>query len=195
MNKIPKDPGSIYLPDRYKERIEAKKRRRLIKKIAVIGIIVAMVSVFYLILSGALSDSLNQSPPSLPGSIVSAPAISPASPPHELTNPLAQNITEIRNTDIITGKGLITHPIQNIRSLDNATALLHQDYPAPEYTIIWVNVTDRFAERTLYEFKIRPEVSQDSAGFSVFIDSMTGISILRDRKPLKSLLTGQKISW
>lgn len=174
MNKIPKDPGSIYLPDRYKERIEAKKRRRLIKKIAVIGIIVAMVSVFYLILSGALSDSPNQPPFSLPGSIVSAPAVSPTSPPHELTTPLAQNITEIRNTDIITAKDLTTQPIQNIRSLDNATASLRQDYPAPEYTIISVNGTDRFADRTLYEFRIRPEVSQDSTGFSVFIDSMTG---------------------
>jgi len=174
VNKIPKEPGSIYLPDRYKERIEAKKRRRLIKKIAVICMVVAIVSALYLVLSGALSNSLNQNPLSLPGSQVSSPAVSPTSPPRELITPLVQNLTDTSNPDIITGKGLATRPIPDMQSLDNATALLRLDYPAMAYALISVNVTDRFADRTLYEFRIKPEVSPDSTGFSVFIDAMTG---------------------
>jgi len=174
VKKIPKDPGSIYLPDRYKERIEAKKRRRLIKKIVVIGIVVAIVGVLYLILNGALSDSLDQPPLLLPGPVVSATATLPASPPGEPATSLIRNATEIQNTDIITGKGLVAQPIRDILSLDNATVLLRQNYPSPAYTLIRVNVTDRFADRTLYEFSVRPEVSKDSTGFSVFIDAMTG---------------------
>ncbi|MDD1688407.1 MAG: hypothetical protein LUO90_02435, partial [Methanoregula sp.] len=171
MNKIPKDTGSIYLPERYKEKIEAKKRRRLIKKIVIIFLVVAISSVVYLILSGAWSNSLDQTPISRPGSIVSAPAVSPTSPPNELTNFLTQNVTEIRNTDIVTGS---VQPVHDTRSLENATASLRLDFPAPAYALISVNVTDRFEDRTVYEFRIRPADSPDSAGFSVFIDAMTG---------------------
>jgi hypothetical protein len=174
VNKNPKDTGSIYLPERYKEQIEAKKRRRLIKKIVVTCIVFAIGIVLYLVLSGALSNSPDLIPLSLPGSVVSAQTISPASSSGEPTLPLTRNITEIRNTDIVTEKGLVTQKIHDKQSLDNATASLRQDYPAPAYTLISVNITDRFADRTLYEFVIRPEFSQDSTGFSVFIDSMTG---------------------
>jgi len=175
VNKNSKDTGSIYLPERYKQQIEAKKRRRLIKKIVVICTVVALCSVLYLILSGALSNSLNQPPLLLPGSIVSAPEISPTSPPGELTTTLTPNMTAVRNNDIIIGQGILDQPTHDMQSLDNATASLRQDYPAPEYTLISVNVTDLYADRTLYEFTIKQEnISQDSTGFSVFIDARTG---------------------
>lgn len=175
MNKNPKDTGSIYLPERYKQQIEAKKRRRLIKKIVVICSFVALCSVLYLILSGAPSNSQNQPPPLLPGSIVSAPEISPTSPSGELTTHLTRNMTTMENADIILGKGVRAQPNHDMLSLDNATASLRQDYPAPEYTFISVNVTDLYADRTLYEFTIKQEnISQDSTGFSVFIDARTG---------------------
>jgi len=175
VNKNPKDTGSIYLPERYKQQIEAKKRRRLIKKIVVICTFVILCSVSYLILSGALSNSLNQ-PPLLPhGSIVSAPEISPRSPSDEPTTSLTRNMTPLRNTDIIIGKGVPDQQILGMQSLDNATASLRQDYPAPAYTLISVNVTDLNADRTLYEFTIKQvNISQDSTGFSVFIDARTG---------------------
>jgi len=175
VNKNPKDTGSIYLPERYKQQIEAKKRRRLIKKIVVICTVVALCSVLYLILSGALSNLQNQPPLLLPGSIVSAPEISPTSPSGEPPITLTWNTTTLENTDIILGKGVRAQPNHDMLSLDNATASLRQDYPAPEYTLISVNVTDLYADRTLYEFTIKQEnISQDSTGFSVFIDARTG---------------------
>ena len=81
----------------------------------------------------------------------------------------------MRDTGIIIGKGVPAQPTHDMQSLDNATASLRQDYPAPEYTFISVKVTDLYADRTLYEFTIKQEnISQDSTGFSVFIDARTG---------------------
>ncbi len=175
MNKSSKDPGSIYLPERYKEQIEEKKRRRLIKKIFAICIVVALCSVLYLILSGALSNSLNQPLPSLPGSLVSAPEISPTSPSVEPMTALTWNTTAMRDTDITRDNGVPSQPTYDMQSLDNATASLRQEYPAPEYTLISVNETDVFPDRTLFKFTIKQvNISQDSAGFSVFIDARTG---------------------
>ena len=84
-------------------------------------------------------------------------------------------MTPLRNTDIIIGKGVPDQQILGMQSLDNATASLRQDYPAPEYTLISVNVTDLYANRTMFEFKIKQvNISQDNTGFSVFIDARTG---------------------
>ena len=84
-------------------------------------------------------------------------------------------MTAMRDTDIIIGEGVPAQPTNDMQSLDNVTASLRQDYPAPAYTLISVNVTDLFGNRTLYEFKIKPvNISQDSTGFSVFFDARTG---------------------
>jgi hypothetical protein len=175
VNKNPKDTGSIYLPERYKQKIEAKKRWRLIKKIFVICTIVAIGGVLFLILSGALSNSLNQPPLLIPGSFVSVPEITPTTPPGEPGTSLAQNTTAIRTTDITVDKSGITQPIHDMQSQDNATVSFRQDYPESDYTLISVNMSDLYADRTLYEYKIKQvNTSQNSSGFSVFIDARTG---------------------
>ena len=174
VNKNPKDSGPIYLPERYRQQIEAKKRRRLINKIIIVCAGFALCSVLFLILTGALSNSQNQPQLMIPGSSVSAPEISPTSPSGEFTIPQTPDITAV-HTDIITGEGKSSQLIHDLQSLGNATASLRQDYPAPAFTIISVNVTDLFADRSLYEFKIRQEnISRESNGFSVFIDPKTG---------------------
>ena len=175
MNKNPKDTGSIYLPERYKQQIEAKKRRRLLKKIALICTIVAIGSVLFLILSGALSNSLSQPPLVFSGSFVPAPEILPTTPPREHGTSLAQNTTAMRTTVITEDKSGTTQPTRDMQSQDNATASLRQDYPESEYSLISVNVTDLYSDRTLYEYKIKQiNISQGGSGFSVFIDARTG---------------------
>jgi uncharacterized membrane protein YkoI len=175
VNKSSKDPGSIYLPERYKQQIETKKRRRLIKKIFVICAVVALISASYLILSGALPDFLNKPTNPLVGSMPSAPEITPTSPSGESVGSLTQNMTGIRNADIILGKGLPTQPSSDMQSLDNATASLRQDYPESDYSLISVNLTDLYGGRTLYEYQIKPvSPSQDGSWFSVFIDARSG---------------------
>jgi hypothetical protein len=153
VNKNPKDTGSIYLPERYKQKIEAKKRWRLIKKIVIICSIVAVGSVLFLILSGALSYSLNQPPPVIPGSLAAVPEITPTTLSNKSGIPLEQNTTAIRPGDITENKRGTTQPTSDMQSQDNATASLRQDYPASEYSLIRVNGTDLYADRTLYSIK------------------------------------------
>ncbi len=173
MNKNPQDTGLVYLPERYKQQIEVKKRRRVIKKIMVICTIVAVCSLVYLLLSGTLADPLKPSI-LIPGSGIPAPEISPSSQYDENTAPLTPHITEVI-IDNVTGKGQPVQPIQDKRSLDNANASLRLEYPAQAYTLISVNLTDLFADRVLYEFKIRPVSSPgESNTFSVFVDPGTG---------------------
>ena len=170
MNKNPQDTGLVYLPERYKQQIEVKKRRRVIKKIILICTVVAACSLVYLLLSGTLADPLKPSI-LISGSEIPAPEISPSSQYDETTAPLTPHITEVI-IDNVTGKG---QPIQDKQSLDNANASLRLDYPAQAYTLISVNLTDLFADRVLYEFKIRPGSSPgESNTFSVFVDPGTG---------------------
>ena len=166
MNKNPQDTGLVYLPERYKQQIEVKKRRRVIKKIILICTVVAACSLVYLLLSGTLADPLKPSI-LISGSEIPAPEISPSSQYDENTAPLTPHITEVI-IDNVTGKG---QPVQDKQSLDNANASLRLDYPAQAYTLISVNLTDLFADRVLYEFKIRPGSSPgESNTFSVFVD-------------------------
>jgi hypothetical protein len=174
VNKNPKDTGSLYLPERYKQQIEAKKRRRLIKKIALICTVVA-IGVLFLILSGALSNSLSQPPIVIPGSRVPAMEITPTMPPGEQGTSLAQNTTALRTTGITEDKSGTTQATHDLQSQDNATAFLRQDYPESEYYLISVNVTDLYPDRAVYEYKIKQiNTSQEGSGFSVFIDAGTG---------------------
>lgn len=175
MNKNPKDTSPIYLPERYKQKIEAKKRWRLVKKIVVICTIVAISSVLFLIISGALSNSLNQPPLEIPGSLVSVPEITPTSLSVEPGIRLAQNTTAVRPGDTTENERGTTQSIHDVQSQNTATAYLRQDYPESDYTLISVNVTDLYADRTLYEYTIKQvTAAPDSAGFSVFIDPGTG---------------------
>ena len=183
MNKSSKDPGSIYLPERYKQQIETKKRRRLIKKIFVICAVVALISASYLILSGALPVFLNKPTNPLVGSMPSAPEITPMSPSGESVGSLTQNMTGIRNADIILGKGLPTQPTSDMQSLDNATASLRQDYPESDYSLISVNLTDLYGGRICTNIKSNRSVPHRMVpGFRCLSMPDLVTSILPDRR-------------
>ena len=175
VNKNPKETGSTYLPERYKQQIEAKKKRRLVKKIAATSVVIAICVVVYLVLSGGLLNSKNQSPLILPGPDALFPGNTSALPPGELNFPQSQNITTRENPGISIGGGVPAQPTVEMLSLDNATAFLRQEYPASAYTIISVNITDRYGNRNLYEFRIRKTGSvPGDTGFSAFVDAKTG---------------------
>ena len=72
MNKNPSDSGAAYLPERYKQQIGAKKRRRFLKKAAIMCAVIATAVVVYLVLSGVLVNSLNQSQHPLPVTVESS---------------------------------------------------------------------------------------------------------------------------
>jgi hypothetical protein len=174
VNKNPKDPGSLYLPERYRQQIEAKKKRRLVKKIAVIGGVIAVVVVVYLV-AGGFFGFLNQSPPLLPVSTLLSPENASKSATGESGTIHYGNVSILENPNLSIGKGVPLQPAPGMLSLDNATRFLRLDYPASAYSLISVNVTERYHDRILYEFRISQNGSgKDDTGYSVFVDARTG---------------------
>jgi hypothetical protein len=175
VNKNPKDSDITYLPQRYKTLIEAKKKRRQLKKIALFCIVITVCAVVYLILNGMLTGSLNQTPVQLPTSPVPSAETVPISQSGEPTTSPTWNVTVTKTPDIIIGEGVPIQSTRDIMSLDAAIASLRQDYPAPPYILISVNITDQYADMNLYEFRIKQvNTSPDDTGLSVFIDARTG---------------------
>jgi hypothetical protein len=173
VNKNPQDTDLVYLPERYKQQVEVKKRRRVVKKIIVICTVVAVCSLVYLVLSGTPADPLKPSI-LISGSENPDPEISPSSQYNQNTAPITPHITEAI-IDNVTGKGQPVQSIGDKQSLENANASLSLDYPAQAYALVSVKVTDLFADRVLYEFKVRPVSSSgESDTFSVFVDPGTG---------------------
>ena len=175
MHKNPKNPDITYLPQRYKQLIEAKKKRRQLKKIAIFFLVIAICAGLYIVLNGMLTGSLNLTPVQLPPSPVVSAGTSPIPQSGDLTTTPTGNVTVTKIPDIIIGENVPSQSTRDMQSLDAATASLRVDYPAPAYILISVNVTDQFADRSLYEFRIRQaNTSQDDTGFSEFIDARTG---------------------
>jgi hypothetical protein len=155
--------------------IEAKKRRRFLKKIAIFFLVIAICAGLYLVLNGMLTGSLDQTPLKLPPSPVVSAGTSPIPQSAEFTTIPNGNVAVIKTPEIIIGKNVPFQSTRDMQSLDAATASLRQDYPAPAYILLSVNITDQYANRTLYEFRIKQiNTSPDDPGFSVFIDSGTG---------------------
>jgi hypothetical protein len=174
VNKDPKDPDITYLPQRYKEQIEAKKRRRLYKKIGVFFLIIIICAVVYVIANGTMTGSLTRTGIQLPA--ISAPTAETIPFPQsvEPTSTPAGNITVSITPNYIIGEGVPVQPASGMQSLDTAIASLRLDYPEGAYTLISVNVTDQYAGQILYEFRIRRvNSSPDDTGFSVFINAKT----------------------
>jgi hypothetical protein len=175
VNKDDRNSGATYLPERYKQLIVAKKRRRLFKKGMIICGVVLVVAIVYGLLSGALVNQLNQN--QHPLSEVNEPssdAFPTASPAPSQPSP-SLNLTVAVTPAVIIGTGIHAETIGNILSLDNAIVSLYQDYPESDYTVLSVNLTDHNTNNSIYEFRIRKtNSSREDPGFPVFIDAVTG---------------------
>jgi hypothetical protein len=176
VNKNPRNPGAAYLPERYKQQIVAKKRRRLIKKVAVICGAITIAVLVYIVLIGALVSPLNQYQHPLPASAEPSPVTFPVSPSTVPLTSLTRDMTTAINPAIIVGTGI---PLQSVSggilSLNDAIASIRQDYPEPLYTLVSVNLTNQYTNSTLYEFRIRkPDSPSGDPGFPVLIDASTG---------------------
>jgi hypothetical protein len=130
--------------------------------------------VVYLVLSG-IPGFLNQSPQLLPVSTLLSTENTSKSATGEPGTLQSENLFLSENPNISIGGGVPPQPTSDMLSLDNATRFLRLDYPAQAYSLISVNVTDRYDSRILYEFRIRQNGSgQDDSGYPVFVDARTG---------------------
>jgi hypothetical protein len=175
VKKDPRNSGGAYLPERYRQHIEAKKRRRLLKKVVVACVIVVVVAVLYGLLSGALVNPFVRNPsqpPVIPGFsgedlLMPLPATS--------TVPLNRNMPGTITPMYGSGIDLTAEPVSGMLSLGNAIMSLRQDYPESSFTLFSVNLTDRYANRSIYEFRInQTDFSLADPGFTVFIDAFSG---------------------
>lgn len=177
MIKDTQDSGITYLPERYKRQIEAKKRRRAIKKIVIICAAIVTCAVLFLVLGGMQLPIPGQNPLLFPGSSGFSPDISTTTPPGQFSTNFTYTVTTTEYPDMIIDKDVPAQPGDDMLSVNNATIFLRQDYPAAEYTLIRVNATDRYPDLNLYEFRIkRINTLPGDTGFSVFIDARTGNS-------------------
>jgi hypothetical protein len=174
VNKDPKDADITYLPQRYKEQIEAKKKRRLYKKIGVFFLIIIICAVVYLIVNGMMTGSLTQTGIQLPAIAIPTAETIPMPQSVEPTSTPGEYITVTVTPHFIIGEGVPVQPAPGMQSLDAAIASLRLDYPETAYKIISVNINEQYADQKLYEFRIRQiNSSPDDTGFSVFINAKT----------------------
>ena len=175
VNKDPKDEDITYLPQRYKIEIKEKKKRRLLKKIGVFFLIIAICAVVYLIVNGMLAGVPDQTEVQFPKSSLSPDESVPIPQATEPISTLTDSVTVTKTPDFIIGEGVPVQSTNDILSLDGAIAFLRQDYPVASFMLLSVSITDQYANRNLYEFRIKQiNASPGDTGFSVFVDARTG---------------------
>ena len=111
MNKDPKDTDITYLPQRYKEQIEAKKRKRLYKKIGMFFFIIIICAAVYLIVNGMMTGSLTHTKIQLPSIAVPTARTIPLLQSVEPTSTPAGNITVSTTPGFIIGEGVPVQPV------------------------------------------------------------------------------------
>jgi len=165
----PDDSNAPYLPPRYRQQVQAKKQRRVYKKLVMAGIAIVVF-----IVAGFLLISL------LSGPVPSVPSIPPETPvtPIPTTGEQTQ-VPEVKVTvavtpGFVTGTGISALHTSSVLPLDTAVSFLQEDYPAETYRLISGNLTDRYAGHLLYEFVIQPVDASQGDAVTVFEDAVSG---------------------
>ena len=161
------DPDAPYLPERYRQQVQAKKQRRIFKKLVTAGIVIVIFVVVYLLL-------INVIPILSPPNPLTSP-VTPVPTPGEQSPAPVVNVTVSVTPAYVKGTGISALYSPDVLSLDKAMSLLSEEYPAETYTLISANLTDRYSGLLVYEFTIQP-VDHSSTGipFTVFNNAVTG---------------------
>lgn len=167
MNPRPDDPDATYLPERYRQKVRTKKQRRMYKKLVAAGMVMVICIVAFFLLVSLL-----------PVSVPTTPLKSPLTPtpiPGEQTPAPVVNVTVPVTQGYVQGTGISALHSPDVLSLNKAVSLLLEEYPAKSYTLISVNLTDRYSGLMLYEFKVQPaDRSSTGTPFTIFNDAVTG---------------------
>ncbi len=175
MSTSPDDPEATYLPERYRQQVKAKKQRRLYKKLGTaVGVIVLFI-VGYLLISGMLLAPLSSPPPANPVTPIPAMGVQTPAP--------GANVTAAVTPGYSIGSGISALHSKEVLPLDTAVSFIREEYPADTWTLVSVNLTDRYSGRTLYEFVILPgDRSSAETPFTVFEDAVTGDPFTRGQE-------------
>ena len=162
-----------YLPERYRQKVLVKRRRRLVKR-AVLGLILVATLLAVIILSGLFSSGGQTLPALLPEqpAPVNNLATVPLPPPGASSAP-APNATATRSPDFVIGPGVPAGASDGRISLADAVVALRRFYPAQKYAILSVNFST-VSGHALYGFIVRPSGSGSGDGTRVSIDAASG---------------------
>ena len=167
MSKSRDDPDATYLPERYRQQVQAKKQLRIYKKLLTAGIVIMVfIVVFFLLIS--------MFPIPLPSLSLNSPVIPTQTVGEQNPAPVV-NVTVAVTPGYVLGTGISSLHSKDVLPLDKAVSFLREEYPAETYTLNSLNLTDRYSGHTLYEFIIQPAVSSSAeTRFIVFIDAVGG---------------------
>jgi hypothetical protein len=84
------------------------------------------------------------------------------------------NVTAAVTPGFVTGTGISSLYSPDMLSLDQAVSFLRQDFAGESYTLVSVNLTDRYSGQRLYEFTIQASDSSKEPGSTVFEDAVSG---------------------
>jgi hypothetical protein len=163
----PDDPDAPYLPERYRQQVRVKKQRRMYKKLVAAAIIIAVIFVAYLLLGSVLTVPFPSNPQKSP--------VTPAPTMGEKTPVPSVNVTVAITPGYRMGTGIPTLQSPDVLSTDKAVSSFHQEFSRETYTLISLNLTDRYSGQLLYEFLVRPaDRSTTVTPFAVFDNAVTG---------------------
>ncbi|MDP3565103.1 MAG: hypothetical protein Q8R70_11510 [Methanoregula sp.] len=167
MSTHPDDPDAPYLPERYRQQVRAKKQHRMYKKLVAAAIVIVVIIVAYLLLGSVLNVPFPSNPQKSP--VTLAPAMG------EITPIPAVNVTVAVSPGYGMGTGIPSLQSSDMLSADKAVSSFHEEFPRETYTLISLNLTDRYAGLLLYEFVVRPaERASTGTPFTVFDNAVTG---------------------
>lgn len=169
MTTRPDDSNAPYLPQRYRQQVQAKKQRRVYKKLVMAAIVIVVFIVACFLLINMLSGTAPSVPPGPPETPVTpVPTIGEQTPAPEV------KVTVAVTPGFVTGTGISVLHTSSVLPMDTAVSFLREDYPDKTFRLISADLTDRYAGHLLYEFVIQPADDSPGEAVTVFEDAMSG---------------------
>ena len=137
----PDEQDATYLPARYRQQVRIKKQRRIYKKLLAAGIVIAFFIVALFLLIGVLP--VPQSSPPIKSPVTPTPSMGGQNP-----TPVV-NVTVAVTPGYVLGTGISPLPSKDVLSHEKAVSFLREEYPAETYTLISLNLTDRYSGHML----------------------------------------------
>jgi hypothetical protein len=179
VSKEREDSRAAYIPERYREQIQAKKQQRLIKKLVIYGA-VGIIALLALFLGVSLVFPAGSSIP--PYAVTPTPFTTPT--PEQSVTPLptseTTDIPEVQDslpaTEPVGTSAPASPDTVDISSIPPVVIdSLRSEFPATGYILLSANGTARYSGQNLYEIRLRSTGKSDTdAGFTVFYNATSG---------------------
>lgn len=172
----PEDDDAPYLPERYRQHVHAKKQRRFREKILIAAFIVVLAAVLAIVILGdttAVHQQSRQTSSAQPVQTITTTQQTGAMSQSTLSNQ-TRNMTIPVTPPVVLGAGLQNQTASGMLTIDAATDLIRLEYPARDYTITSINLTET-DEQKYYEFGIIPHSNPvNRTSIFIGIDAVSG---------------------